>query len=241
MAKFAANNHVNTSTGVTPFFADHSFHSQTGIKPPKTYKRGEQQAKLLAVDKIIAQQAKMITFLQDQLAWFQNEQTQFANRTCQAHPKYKIGDKVYVGARHFASERDKKLLDLKNTEPWKIVRNINNKAYELAISETLKDAGLRLIFHPWKMHFAPNNLFPGQILPPGLPIKISAKNDNNEAYEEWKVLEVVDCQQIKQYRVQYKATYIGNWDKWNAAPLWQLWTDFKGSRDKVYKFHHIHP
>ena len=98
-------------------------------------------------------------FLQDQLAWSQDEQTQFANRTCQAHSKYKISDKVYVDAKHFASEKDKKLLNLKNAELWKIVRNINNKAYKLAIPKTLKDAGLTPIFHSWKMHVASNNPF----------------------------------------------------------------------------------
>lgn len=49
IAKFVASNHVNTSTGVTPFFADHGFHPRTGIKPPETYKR-DQKAELLAAD-----------------------------------------------------------------------------------------------------------------------------------------------------------------------------------------------
>ena len=75
-----------------------------------------------------------MVFLQDQLAWSEDEQAQFANRTRQAYPNYNIGDKMYVDARHFASERDKKLLDLKNARPWKIIWNINNKTYKLAIS-----------------------------------------------------------------------------------------------------------
>ena len=165
----------------------------------------------------------------------------FANRTCQPHPKYKIGNKVYVDARYFMSKRDKKSLDLKKAGPWEIVQNIDNKTFELAILQTLKDAGLTPIFHPWKTHLAPNNPFPGQILPPSLPIKISAENDDQEAYEEWEVLEMVDCQQIKKYSIQYKATYIGNWDKWNASPPWQLWTDFKRLIDKIHKFHCTHP
>ena len=60
------------------------------------------------------------------------------------------------------------------------------------------------------MHFAPNNLFPRQILLSGPPIKISAKNDNNKAHKEWEVLEVVNCYKIKQYDIQYKVTYVGN-------------------------------
>ena len=55
---------------------------------------------------------------------------------------------VYVDARHFISEQDSKLLSIKNVEPWRIVRNIDNKAYELEIPQQMKDAGLTPIFHP---------------------------------------------------------------------------------------------
>ena len=113
MAEFAISNHVNTLTDVTPFFADHSFHPCTSIKPPGIYKE-EQKAKLLAANKIIAWQGEMMEFLWDQLAWLQDKQAQFANKTRQAHSEYKVEDNIYVNARHFASERDKKLLDLKN-------------------------------------------------------------------------------------------------------------------------------
>ena len=178
MAKFATSNHINVSTDVTPFFANHSFHPCTSIEPPRTYKR-EWKAELLAANKIVCGQEKMMAFLQDQLTWSQDEQTQFANRTRQPHLKYKIGNKVYMDVRHFASERDKKPLDLKNAGLWEIVRNIDNKVYELVISETLKEAGLTPIFHLWKIHLAPNNLFPGQILPLGPLIKISAEDDKD--------------------------------------------------------------
>ena len=238
IAEFTTSNHVNALTGVITFFADHNFYPQTGIKPPRMYKE-EQKAKLLVANKIIYRQEEMMAFLKDQLAWSQDKQTQFANRTCQPHPEYKISNKVYMDARYFAFERDKKLMDLKNARPWKIIQNIDNKAYELAIPQSLKEKGLTLIFDPWKLHLAPNNPFSGQILPPGPPIKISAKND--KAHKEWKVLEVIDCYQTKWYGIQYKAMYVGNWDKWNASPPWQPWTDFERSREKIHKFHCTHP
>ena len=183
IAEFAANNYVNASTDMTLFFADHGFHSCTSIKLPGMYK-SEWQAELLAADKIICRQKEMMTFLQDQLAWSQDEQTRFANRTRQPYLEYQISDKVYVDARHFASEKDKKLLDLKNARPWEIIWNINNKAYELEIPQTLKYVGLTTIFHPWKLHLALNSLFSGQILPSNIPIKVSAENDDNEAHKE---------------------------------------------------------
>ena len=33
MAEFLANNHVNESTGMTPFFADNGFHPRTSVEP----------------------------------------------------------------------------------------------------------------------------------------------------------------------------------------------------------------
>ena len=61
MAEFTANNHLNASMGVMPFFADYNFHLLTGIEPPSTYK-GKQKAEFLAADKIVKKQAKMMTF-----------------------------------------------------------------------------------------------------------------------------------------------------------------------------------
>ena len=81
-----------------------------------------------------------------------------------------------MDTKHFASKQNSKSLNMKNTEPWKIVRAIDNKAYKLEISQQMKDAGLTSIFHQWKLHLASNSLFPGQILELGLLIIISSSN-----------------------------------------------------------------
>ena len=64
-AEFAAKNHVNVSTGMTPFFADHGFHPRCGIEPPGTYE-GKGKAEILHADKIIDRQEAMRTWLRDQ-------------------------------------------------------------------------------------------------------------------------------------------------------------------------------
>ena len=147
MAEFSANNHINESIGMTLFFADNGFHPRTGVEPPKAYERGR-RAELLAADRIVANQEETVSYLQDQLTWSQQEQAHWANQNCQPHPEYKVRDMVYVDAKHFASERDSKSLSMKNAGPWKIVRNIANKAYELEIPQQMKEAGLTHIFHP---------------------------------------------------------------------------------------------
>ena len=154
----------------------------------------------------------MREWLRNQLTWAQEEQTRHANKDRQPHPEYKVGDLVYVNAKHFASERPSRSLGFKNFGPWKIVRIIDNKAYELDIPQNLKNVGLTPIFHPWKLHLAPSNPFPGQVLPPGPPVLIT-ENDEEATHEEWEILEIVDCRETRKFGVQYKATYIGNWDE----------------------------
>ena len=116
MAEFSANNHVNESTGMTSFFADNSFHPRTGVEPPQACTRSR-KAELLAADRIIANQEKTLSHLQDQLTWTQEEQAYWANQNRQPHPEYEVGDMVYVDARHFASEQDSKSLSMKNAGP----------------------------------------------------------------------------------------------------------------------------
>ena len=101
----------------------------------------------MVADKIVAKQEETLSYLQDQLTWSQQKQAHLANQNRQPHPEYKVGDMVYVDARHFASERDSKSLSMKYAGPWKIVHNINNKAYKLDIPQQMKDARLTPIFH----------------------------------------------------------------------------------------------
>ena len=71
MAEFLANNHINESTGMTPFFADNSFHSCTSVEPPQAYQGLGQKTELMAADKIVVSQEETLSYLQDQLTWSQ--------------------------------------------------------------------------------------------------------------------------------------------------------------------------
>ena len=46
---------------------------------------------------------------------------------------------------------------------------------------------------------------------PGPPVLVSS-SDGSKAHKEWEVFEVVDSRKTRKYGVQYKATYMGNWD-----------------------------
>jgi reverse transcriptase-like protein/integrase-like protein len=238
-AEFAVNNFVNQSTGMTPFFANSGYHPRTGAEPPGTYEAAS-NAEMETADKIVERTEEIRTWLQDQLAWAQEEYERYANAHRQPHPEYRVGDEVYVDARHFAAKRESKSLGYKNAGPWPITRVIDNKAYELALPDHMIAAGICPVFHPWKLHLAPKNPYPGQNPEPQPPILITGPG-GDDPHEEWDVLDIVDCRKTKRYGIQYKARFIGNWDEWNANPPWQPWTDFKNAKDKVLQFHRDHP
>ncbi len=90
---------------------------------------------------------------------------------------------IYVDTHHFAAEKSSKSLELKNTSSWEIIYIINNKTYELKISEYLKKTGLTSIFHLWKLHLAPSNSYSGQIQELQLSIMIT-ESDEKKAHEK---------------------------------------------------------
>lgn len=92
-----------------------------------------------------------------------------------------------------------------------------------------------------KLRSALTNTFPGKVMPPGPSAIVIDENDEEEADEEWEVLEVVDCRNTRRYGLEYKATFKGNWEEWNSNPLWQPWTDFENASKKILKFHGTHP
>jgi hypothetical protein len=232
-AKFAANSHENASTKMISFFADHDFHSRSETKPSDTYD-SDRKAESLKANKILERQEVIRKWLHERLTAAQEDQARHANRTRSSHSKYKVKDMIYVNAKNFKSQRQSQSLSSKNAESWKIIRNIDNKAYELEIFEHMNNAKLTPIFHSWKLHFASSNSYLDQVLAPELLILI---DENDDSHEEYEILEIVDCRQIRKYGTQYKTTYVDSWDEWNTDSFWQSWTDFSRSEDLILKFH----
>lgn len=150
---------MSASTGISPFFADNGFYPRKGTEPATKYE-GAGKAEVTRADKLVDRAKAMREYLQEQLAWIQEEQSRHADKFRQPYPAFKVGDKVFVDARDFHLDRKSKSLSLKNLGPWEITRYIDGKAYEVAVPDTMKDRGVHPVFHPWKLHLAPDNPYP---------------------------------------------------------------------------------
>ena len=233
--EFVANNHENASTKITSFFAKLKYHPRSEVKPLKSYDKTEnRKAKFMRVEKITKRREAMKKYRIERITTTQDDQEKHANANCQSHFEYKVGDMMYINVKDFTTKRQSRSLSSKNVESWKILKNINNKAYELNISEHLRKIKLTSIFHSWKVHLAPFDSFSSQVLTLDPSLLITSA-DSDKQHKEWKLLEIVDCRKTRK-DVEYKATYVGPYDEWNTNPPWQTWMDFMNSKHSIMEF-----
>lgn len=241
IAEFEANSDLNSSTEVSPFLATKGYHPRSGFEPPTPWEGKDltstARTELRAADKLIDKIKFMKIYLQQQLRWAQALQAEQANRKRQPAPAFKVGDMVMLDTRNIKTRRPSDSLDHKNLGPFKIVRAINNSAYELDLPSSMK---IFPVFHPWLLHLDGSDPLPGQVNPPPPPV---ATDDGEDA---WKAIEIVDSTIDKRRKdpitgkkgcLMYKIKYKG-YDDWNSKPGWQIWTDAVGCTDLVTDYHY---
>jgi hypothetical protein len=234
-AKFVANNYFNVSIEMTFFFVDHEYNSRSKAKSSNQYYENR-KLKIQKADDIIKRQQNMTQWLRKNIAWAQAEQIQHVNKERQSHSEYKVDDLIYVNVKDFSFERSSKSLTFKNVESWKIIKVIDNKAYEFKLFDHLKAVELISIFHSWNLHWASNDSFSDQVSASESSILI-IDNQIKEIHEEYEILEIVNCRHISKHDLQYKVIYVENWDQWNVDSSWQSASDFENAQNQISRFH----
>lgn len=235
-AEFAARISINETTGMSPFFALYGFHPHTpgeSVIPhfPSTRQNTQPSPSHRARD--------ICEWLSASITWSQDRRSQAANRHRRPHPRYQVGDRVFISAAHFSNDRTSKSLGYKYIGPYPIVRIVDNKAYEVHIPSHLADAGVTSTFHPDKLLPEASKSFPGQRPTPAPPVYLTGFN--SEVEPEWEIDEIVDCRRTNAYGTQYRAKFLGDWPEWNSRPPWQPWSDFVNAPQKILDYHARHP
>lgn len=232
-AQLAALNHPNESTGLTPFFIDRGHHPNVSIHPPEIFSQGPAKIQQQLADDICNRVKKIQEHVQKSLVWAQAKQAQFSNNRRQPSPAYKVGDKVWLDARHLRTNRSSKL-GHKNMGPFKISQIIHEgSAYKLDLPPTMT---MHNVFHPWLLHPDESNPLPGQHNDSPPPVKIMR---DNEIHEEFELDSIVNSRMFGS-QLKYQATFVGD-EIWNTKPSWQPWHHFKGSPYAIADFHHRYP
>ena len=179
VAEFVGYNQVSASTGVSPFYATASRHPRVDFELDiRVDSPEEAQAQWAA-----ARLADIHDFLRARLLFSQAKQADGADARRLPAPLFHPGDYVFLDTQNMRTVRPCRILDDKNAGPFRVLRPVSPRAYELELPATME---LRTrVFHSFLLKLAWTNHLPCQRNVPPPPVIV-------RDHEEWLVDSVVD-------------------------------------------------
>ena len=203
MAEFAANNAVNSSTQVSPFFATRGFHPRITFGPPRPQNRASlKQDQTSKGNDFVSKIESILQTLQTNLAVAQAQQEASSNANRSPAPAYHLSDLVFLSIRNIPSARPVQKLDHKFIRPFKVIEAVNSHSYRLDLPPEFRL--IHNVFHTSLLQPSPNDPLPSQTNPPPPPIVF---DDNGDVL--WAVESILDSRRSPSYGFEYLVKWKG--------------------------------
>src|SRR5260221_1731316 len=176
MAKFTYNNTMNTTTGVSPFFANKGYHPEFTADPQVETSSAEAQAFMADLECVQVE-------LKENIAQAQERYWKNADKHRTEAPKLKIGNQAYVKAKVFITSRPSKKLLEKNLGPYDVIGKPGTHSVTLHLPCQFRS--IHPVFHVSQLEPTRPNPFPLQQQPPPPPLQIDREL-------EYEVSEILD-------------------------------------------------
>lgn len=227
-AEFSYNNHCQTSTNVSPFYANYGFHPKFKMDLSSLQNSTET---VPASTEFVNKMKEIHDEMKAEITSAQIDQERFYNEKRRTTPQFKVGDQVYLSTKNINTERPMKKLDHKRVGPFKIIQRIGTHAYKLQLPKTMK---IHPVFHV-------SLLTPKDI--PDLPdinnrVSVPLPPIIVDNQEEYVVKEVVDSRWFHR-KLQYKVKWEGYDDP--AEDTWEDAKNLKNAPVAVKEFHSKYP
>ena len=239
ITKFENNFNKNASNDIESFLITKNYIFRSDLKSSiSIIDESVQRREMKNVDKFIVKQKKLKQYLKDEFKWFQIKQKKYVNAHRAFALEFKINDMIMLDARYIKIMRFNKSLDYKNLNFFKIIRVIDNCAYELKLSQIMNECFS--MFHFWFLHFDDeNSMFEQQNVQSSF-VAIDA-NENL-----WKIDEILNfkidrrmndsitrTKDCLRYRVKWS-----NQNNFNTTLDWYTYIDLKTASHLMTDFHH---
>jgi hypothetical protein len=223
LAEFVYNNSQNSSTRVSPFFANYGYHprcSVTVATPEPTNPAAEAW-----VDKLQAIQADLKVNLQQAQERYKKQH----DRHTRPAPAIAVGDKVWLNRRNIRTTRPSRKLDVKRMGPFKVlgVFGEGKLAYKLELPARMR---VHPVFHVSLLEPYRESTLPGRTQEPPLPVEV-------EGELEYEVAGILDSK-IERRRLKYLVDWV------NCGPeerTWEPAENVENAPDAVAAFHRAYP
>ncbi|KAH0375210.1 hypothetical protein KCU92_g10240, partial [Aureobasidium melanogenum] len=232
--EFAVNNWVNSSTNVSPFFANYGQHPRMGFEPRPTtdFARIDNQAHLLSAQSAegFAQAMERLQeFIRGEMLFAQEVFREYADRNRTPAPDYAVGDLVFLDARNLRTLRPVKKLDWKNLGPFPVAELIGKRACRLTLPD---EFGFHDVFHVSYLIPAADDPLPGQNLPAPPPRIVDGE-------QEWEIEDLLDKRAFNDgyhITVKYRVKWRGSTEE-----TWVDAEEIERNEDLVADFHRRNP
>ncbi|KAL7280850.1 hypothetical protein ACG7TL_005794 [Trametes sanguinea] len=223
LAEFAFNNHVNSSTKQTPFFATYGYHP--------TFEPRLSDSPVPAAADLASRLARLHDELRAELKEAQATQTRYYNERVSEVPHFKRDQLVWLLRRHIKTTRPSDKLDHRRLGPFPIDYPISDTAYKLRLPPYL--SRLHPVFHVSLLEPYHD---PSEFHPHASPIPFQVADDDSAPPSDIQAL--LDCRRLGQ-RYEYLVRWKGlspDEDSW--IPL----SDIAINADEmIERFHRRHP
>lgn len=189
MAEFAMRNVVNSSTGISPFFANHGYHPRMSFGPPRALPRNALEHRQLRhkdASDFVHKMEDILKLLHTNLITARDSQENFANTSRRAAPAYRVGDMVLLSTKNIDSLKPIPKFDAKFIGPFPIERIINSYAYKLRLPYELQS--IHPVFHTNHLKPSAGIPLPGQRNEPTPPLFV-----DTSGHELWSIDEILDA------------------------------------------------
>ena len=226
LAEFAANNAMNESTKMSPFFANKGFHPRMSFSPPRTLPRNSSAAlkrSNLQGTQFADKMSEICELLRTNLVSARTSQEIQANRNRSPAPAYKVGDMVFLDRKNIDSAKLISKLDNKYIGPMAIKKVLNSHAYQLDLPQELRS--IDNSFHTSLLYPSPNTPLIGQRQSSPPPVSF-----DEQGQKLWQIEEITNSRQVEE-QSQCKVKLRG------AETAWELLENIVTAKASMAEFH----
>lgn len=220
LAEFAFNSSVNSSTQVSPFYANLGYHPSfdTMLSEPIANPASSELASRL--DMIHSE-------LRAELAHAQQSQAHYYNLHHKPAPEYSVGENVWLLRRNIKTTRPSNKLDYRKLGPFEVLERRGRSGYRLALPKSM--SRLHPVFdvsllEPWN---DPASV-PGRVNPPPPRVRIETQDTSPQ------IESILDCRKVGR-RFDYLVKWLDHPSDENS---WIHLSDIPKSKDELLEVYH---